>query len=74
MKIVRENYMTEIKNIVSSKAKYQKVMLIFDDEVSSVETSKIYEEICTGKPQDWCVKIKTKKERRDLYVFIKTRW
>lgn len=35
--------MIDIKNIVLSKAKYQKVMLLYDDSVSGVETRDIYE-------------------------------
>ncbi|MBO5954626.1 MAG: hypothetical protein J6Q13_01510 [Clostridia bacterium] len=45
MKIYGDNLIKELKQIVESKAKYQKVMLLFDEDVSNVETSEIYEEI-----------------------------
>ena len=45
MKISNENPLKEIKNIVELKAKYQKVMLLFDDNVSNLEIHCVYEEI-----------------------------
>ena len=45
MKIYNENPLKEIKNIVQLKAKFQKVMLLFDDNVSNLEIHAIYEEI-----------------------------
>lgn len=45
MKIVRENILEEIKNIVQAKAKFQKVMVIFDETISIIEVGKIYESI-----------------------------
>ena len=45
MKIINENPLKEIKNIVETKAKYQKVMFLFDDNVSNIKIREIYEEI-----------------------------
>ncbi len=49
MKIVERNY-REIANIVQSKAKYQKVMLLYDDSVTNDEITKIYDSI-----KDLCI-------------------
>jgi len=50
MKILyNQNKVEEIKNIISSKAKFQKVMLLFDDYISNIDIQKIYnsiKEIC----------------------------
>lgn len=43
MKIIKGNCLQELKKIVQSKAKFQKVMLLFDDSISNVEISEIYE-------------------------------
>lgn len=45
MKICYHNSLQEIKNIVQQKAKYQKVMLLFDDTFSNNETTEIYKAI-----------------------------
>lgn len=45
MKILYQNSIEEIKNIIQHKAKYQKVMLLFDDFVSNLEITEIYEAI-----------------------------
>ena len=45
MKICNDNPIKEIKNIVQEKAKYQKVMVLFDENVSNIETQAIYQEI-----------------------------
>ncbi len=45
MKLSYENHVKEIKKIIETKAKYQKVMLLFDDSVSNVEIIEIYNEI-----------------------------
>lgn len=45
MKICKEDFFKEIKNIVQTKAKYQKVMLLFDENVSSIEIANIYNNI-----------------------------
>lgn len=45
MKVCYGNQIKEIQNIVLSKAKYQKVMVLYGDCVSSVEIDKIYESI-----------------------------
>ena len=45
MKICNDNPIKEIKNIVQEKAKYQKVMVLFDENVSNIETQSIYQEI-----------------------------
>ena len=45
MKIFYENNKKEIKNIVQNKAKYQKVMLLFDDNVTNFQIANIYENI-----------------------------
>ena len=50
MKICKDNPLKEIKKIVESKAKFQKVMLFFDDSVSSVEINEVYEAI-----KDLCI-------------------
>ncbi len=50
MKIHYENSLKEIKNLVSQKAKFQKVMLIYDDCVSNLEIAKIH-----GVIKDLCV-------------------
>lgn len=50
MKICKDNPIKEIKNIVQNKAKYQKVMLLFDDSVSNVEIGEIYMAI-----KDFCI-------------------
>ena len=42
--------MQELKNIVQKSAKYQKVMLLFDDFVSNLEITEIYDSI-----KDFCV-------------------
>lgn len=50
MKINYGNIKVEIKNIVQTKGKYQKVMLLFDDFVSNLEIKEIYSEI-----KDFCI-------------------
>lgn len=45
MKIVYENHIKQIKNIVESKAKYQKVMLIYDNSTTSSLIAKIRDNI-----------------------------
>ncbi len=45
MNIYYESPIKEIKNIVQSKAKYQKVMLLFDDSISNIVISEVYESI-----------------------------
>ena len=45
MKICYNKIAEEIKNLVDTKAKYQKVMLLFDDYVSSLEIAEIYRNI-----------------------------
>ncbi len=50
MKIYYENPNKEIKNLVMQKAKYQKVMLIFDDNISNLEIAKIHDSI-----KEFCV-------------------
>ena len=50
MKIYFENKLKNLKEIVQQKAKYQKVMLLFDESVSNLEISEIYNEI-----KDCCV-------------------
>ena len=50
MKICIENKLQELKKIVQQKAKFQKVMLIFDESVSNIEISEIYNEI-----KEFCV-------------------
>ena len=45
MKIYGDNLVEKLKQLVETKAKYQKVMLLFDENISSVEINKIYEEI-----------------------------
>lgn len=45
MKIFYENKLKEIKNIIQNKAKFQKVMLLYDENISNLEKSKIYNEI-----------------------------
>ena len=50
MKICVENKLQELRNIVQQKAKFQKVMLLFDDSVSNFEIAEIYNEI-----KEFCV-------------------
>ena len=50
MKVYFENSINEIKNIVEQKAKFQKVMLLFDENVSTGDINSVYEEI-----RDVCV-------------------
>ena len=50
MDILYEKDLNEIRSFVQSKAKYQKVMLLFDETVSNVEISEIYNQI-----KDLCV-------------------
>ena len=45
MKIINGNCLQEIKNIVQAKAKFQKVMVVFDETITSIEIGKIYEAI-----------------------------
>ncbi len=45
MKICNENPLSEIKKIIQQKAKYQKVMLLYDNTVSTVEIGEIYNAI-----------------------------
>ena len=45
MEILNENYLQEIKRIVYNKARYQKVMLLYDDTVSNSQIMDIYEEV-----------------------------
>ena len=45
MKICNDEFYKEIKNIVQTKAKYQKVMLLYDENVSSIDIAKIYNSI-----------------------------
>ena len=45
MKICYENPLKEIKNTVEKKAKFQKVMLLYDDYVSNVQITEIYDSI-----------------------------
>ena len=42
MKYLSENNLEELKNIIDSHAKYQKVMLLYDDTVSNAEIMEIY--------------------------------
>lgn len=49
MKIVERNFI-EIANIVQSKAKYQKVMLLYDNSVTNEEIAKVYDVI-----KDLCI-------------------
>ncbi|MBE5740984.1 MAG: hypothetical protein E7351_00395 [Clostridiales bacterium] len=49
MKILYQDFITEIKNTVQTKAKYQKVMLLYDENVSELQTMEIrsaVKEIC----------------------------
>lgn len=49
MEILQNNKVEEIKKIVSTRGKYQKVMLLYDDYVSNLEMAEIYnaiKEIC----------------------------
>lgn len=49
MEVFYNNQLSEIKNIVLSTAKYQKVMLLYDDNVSNIKIKEVYEtikEIC----------------------------
>lgn len=55
MNICVENYLEELKKIISKKAKYQKVMLVYDENVSNVMLGQIYDSIKT-----MCVFNKTK--------------
>ena len=50
MKICVENKLQEVKKIILQKAKFQKVMLLFDDSVSNFEIAEIYNEI-----KEFCV-------------------
>ena len=61
MKICYDNPIKEIKNIVQQKAKYQKVMLIFDDSVSNLLISEIYNNI-----REFCVYNQSKIQDVDL--------
>lgn len=45
MKFYYENPIEELKKIVQKKAKYQKVMLLYDEDVSNVEIVEIYNAI-----------------------------
>ena len=47
MKIFYDNKIDELKKIIEAKAKYQKVMLLFDDSVSNLSVREIYELIKT---------------------------
>lgn len=50
MKILYNNRLQEIKNIIQTKACYQKVMIIYDDTVSNHELQDIYNEI-----KEYCI-------------------
>jgi len=50
MKIIKDDKLKSIKEIVQSKAKFQKVMLLFDDTISNLEIAEIYESI-----KEFCV-------------------
>jgi len=47
MKIYNENCLDNIKEIINTKAKFQKVMLVYDDTVSNVLIGQIYDLIKT---------------------------
>ena len=49
MKILNRNY-KEIVNIVQSKAKYQKIMLLYDDSVTNEDITKLYDSV-----KDYCI-------------------
>ena len=53
MKICYENPLLELKKIVNTKAKYQTVLLIYDELFSNIEINEIYQSvkgICVCKP------------------------
>lgn len=55
MKICYENPLLELKKIVNTKAKYQKVLLIYDELFSNIEINEIYQSvkgICVYNQQD----------------------
>ena len=45
MKLCYDNPLKELKKIIEINAKYQKVMLLFDDSVSNVEIREVYDTI-----------------------------
>ena len=45
MKICYDNKLNDIVNLVKTKAKYQKVMVVLDETVSNIEINEIYESI-----------------------------
>lgn len=45
MKIYYKNHLEELKTIVSTQAIYQKVMLVYDETVSDLQISDVYNEI-----------------------------
>ena len=59
MEILEE--MRDVVNVVEEKAKYQKVMVIFDNNVSSIEVDNLYREI-----KDICIFNKCLVENLDL--------
>lgn len=61
MKIYYNNLIEEIKNLVCSKAKFQKVMLLFDDYVSNLEISEIYRNI-----KEFCIYNQSNIENIDM--------
>lgn len=50
MKVCKNNYIEELRNIINLKAKYQKVMLLFDDNISNLEINKVYDSV-----KDLCI-------------------
>lgn len=45
MEIITGNKLTEIKNIVNLKSRYQKIMLVYDETVSDYEIQELYNSI-----------------------------
>ena len=50
MKVIQTNRLKEIERIVLEKAKYQKVMVLFDETISNEEIIKVYEVV-----KEFCV-------------------
>lgn len=50
MKILYNNRLDEIRNLVESRAKFQKIMLLFDDNVSNLQIAEIYNSV-----KDLCI-------------------
>ncbi len=61
MEIIKHDFLSNLKQIVEIKAKYQKVMLVYDDLASSVQISDIYEKI-----KDICIFNKMHTQKFDL--------